>query len=238
MSSLRPIYSRSGNRLLAALPPADYERLQPALEPVRLAKGQVLYLLGDTVNYCYFPFGGVISILSATESGDTVEVAMIGSEGMAGVPSILQVGSAPYQVMVQIEADGLRIRAEPLAREFNRGGALHSLLLRYTHGLLCQIAQSAVCNRFHTVKQRLCRWLLITRDRVRADAFPLTQEYIAHMLGVPRTNVTMTASALQRERLIRYTRGRINIIDHQGLERAACECYRLLKTEVDKHLAA
>lgn len=238
MSSPRAIFSRNGNRLLAALPPAEYERLQPALVPVRLVKGQFLYLFGDTVHYCYFPFGGTVSILSTTEDGDTVEVAMIGNEGMAGIPSVLQVSKAPYQVMVQVEAEGLRIRAEVIAREFNRVGVLHSLLLRYTHGLLCQIAQSAVCNRFHTVKQRLCRWLLITRDRVHSDTFLLTQEFIAHMLGVPRTNVTMTAGALQRKNLIRYTRGRITIVNQQGLEHAACECYRLVKTEVDKHLAA
>lgn len=238
MSSPKVILSHSGNRLLAALPPAEYERLLPALKSVRLVKGNFLYLIGDTVSHCYFPFGGTVSILSTTQSGDMVEVAMIGSEGMVGIPSILQVSRVPYQVMVQIGADALKIRADVVTREFNRIGVLHSLLLRYTHGLICQIAQSAVCNRFHSVKQRLCRWLLITRDRVHSDTFLLTQEFIAHMLGVPRTQVTMTAGALQRKKLIHYTRGRITIVNQQGLEQAACECYQMVKMEVDEHLAA
>jgi CRP-like cAMP-binding protein len=237
MSSPKVVFGPSGNRLLSALPSTEYERLLPALEPVRLVKGHLLYIVGARIRYCYFPLGGTVSILSVTEDGDIIEVAMIGNEGMAGIPSILEVNTAPYQVMVQIGADALKIRAEVLTREFNRAGTLHSLLLRYTHALLCQIAQSAVCNRFHTVKQRLCRWLLVAHDRVRSDTLPLTHEFISFMLGVPRTNVTMTARALQHKNLIRYTRGKITIIDEKGLEAAACECYRVVKMEVDKHLA-
>ena len=175
----------------------------------------------------------MISLLSATEDGHTIEVGMIGSEGMAGIPAILQVNKAPYQVMVQIGADARRIKADALRRGFDRGGVLHGLLLRYTHALLCQIAQLVACNRFHTMEQRLCRWLLISRDRMRSDTFPLTQEFISHMLGVPRTNVTMTAGTLQRKGLIRYTRGSITVTDARGLEVAACECYRVVKEEID-----
>jgi len=162
---------------------------------------------------------------------------MIGNEGMAGIPVILGCNTAPYRLMVQIATNALEVKANVLKREFNRSGNLHDLLLRYTHALLCQIAQSAVCNRFHTVEKRLCRWLLISRDRVHTVTFPLTQEFISHMLGIPRTHVTMTARRLQRKNLIRYARGEITIVHQQGLESASCECYRIVKEEVGGFIA-
>jgi CRP-like cAMP-binding protein len=226
------------NRLLALLPREEYQRLLQHMKRVHLSKGKVLYEAGDTVRHCYFPLSGMCSLLSTTEGGETVEVSMVGNEGMAGIPAVLEVNTTPYRVMAQIAADAMQIRAEDLRREFNRGGRLHSLLLRYTHALLCQVSQSAVCNRFHTVEKRLCRWLLVTRDRVHSDTVPLTQEFLSHMLGSPRTHVTATAATLQRENLIRYTRGRITITDLRRLEATSCECYRVVKAETDAFLNA
>lgn len=233
MSAAQPSLKPSGNRLLSLLPQAEYAHLQPELQPIHLAKEMVLYNAGDEVQNCYFPTSGMVALLSTTESGKTIEVSMIGDEGFAGVPVILQTSKIPYRVVVQIAGDAVMIRASTLKKHFNQGGRLHDLLLRYTHSLLCQVSQSAACNKFHTVEQRLCRWLLISRDRVHSDTFPLTQEFIAHMLGVPRTNVTMTAGALQRAGLIKYTRGQITIINPQGLEETACECYRIVKEQTD-----
>jgi CRP-like cAMP-binding protein len=179
----------------------------------------------------------MLSLLSITETGRTIEVGMIGNEGMAGIPIILSSGPAPYLVMVQLPCNALRIREGALMAEFKRGGRLQELLLRYTHALLTQVAQSAACNRFHTVEQRLCRWLLVSRDRVRADTLHLTQEFLSHMLGVPRTSVTAVAGALQERGLISYRRGKITILDRPGLEDASCECYRRVR-EGFRHLLA
>lgn len=226
------------NGLLAALPREEYERLSPHMELVRLKPGRILYHPGDAVRHAYFPKGGMICLLSTTESGRTIEVGMIGDEGMAGIPIILRSRTAPYQVMVQLAGNALRIRGDALSAEFNRGGKLQDLLLRYTHTLLIQVAQSAACNRFHTAEERLCRWLLVSRDRVRADTIHLTQEFLSHMLGVPRTSVTMIAGALQREGLIRYGRGKITLLDQRRLEAAACECYRRVREGLEQFLVA
>lgn len=226
------------NYLLAALLRPEYERLAPHLEPVHLARGQTLADAGDTLRYAYFPTNGMVSLLSTTEDGQSIEVAMVGCDGVVGVPIILRVGVMPYWSMVQLPADAMRIKASVLRKEFDRGGQLHDLMLRYTHSLLAQISQSAVCNRFHTVEERLCRWLLISRDRVKSDTINLTQEFIAQMLGTARTGVTMAAVPLQDAGLIRYRRGKITILDRQGLERAACECYAIVKREISHMLAA
>lgn len=228
---------RLENRLLAALPSVEYAQLLPALKPVRLVQGTVLYEAGDTVRRAYFLMDGMASLLSITEDGATVEIGMIGDEGMVGIPLILGFNKTPYRVMMQMTANGLELNADTLKREFDRGDTLHDLLLRYTHALLCQIAQSAVCNRFHTVEKRLCRWLLISRDRVHSNTFPLTQEFISQMLGVPRTHVTMIAAGLQRKNLIRYTRGKISIVDAHELEAAACECYGIVSQELGGFLS-
>lgn len=226
------------NRILAALPREEYERLSPHLEVVRLTPGRILYNAGDVVRYAYFPMGGMICLLSTTGDGRTIEVGMIGNEGVSGIPIILKTRTAPYQIMVQLAANAMRIKGDKLREEFCRGGQLQDRLLRYTHTILTQIAQSAACNRFHSVEKRLCRWLLVSRDRVQTDTIHLTQEFLSHMLGVPRTSVTMIAGALQKEELIRYSRGKISILDRQRLEAAACECYKLVKEEISHILAA
>jgi len=223
-----------GNCLLNFLPPEEYARLLPNLEFVHLPKGEVLYRAGADIDYCYFPLNGMISLVPITEAGDTVEISMIGCEGMVGIAVILQTTTAPYEVVVRSESDAVRIRAALLKAEFsNQDGQLQHLLLRYTHALFCEISQSAVCNRFHTVKQRLCRWLLVIDDRVRSHTFPLTHEFIANTLGIPRTNATMTLGTLRKAGLIEHRRGQITIIDRRGLKRAACECYRVVKKEID-----
>ncbi|MDT5293786.1 MAG: hypothetical protein QOJ76_666 [Acidobacteriota bacterium] len=226
------------NRLLAALSRMEYERLVPHLERVHFPQGKVLYEVGDLVRRAYFPMRGMISLLSITKDGGTTEVAMVGREGVVGVPIILRVGIIPYRSMVQIPVDALSIKAEALRAEFDRSAQLRDLLLRYTHALLTQVSQSAVCNRFHTVDARLSRWLLVTRDRVGSDSFQLTQELISHMLGTPRTVVTVAANKLQDAGLIRYKRGNIKILNPQRLQAVACECYEVVIKEISHFFAA
>lgn len=226
MPSLKDQDAIFDNRLLAALPHGEYERLSPHLELVRLTPGQILCRAGDVARYAYFPKEGVVSLLATTVGGRTIEVGMIGSEGVTGAPIILRDSVAPCQIIVQLAGEALRIRGAPLRTEFNRGGHLQKLLLLYAHTLLTQIIQSAACNRFHTVEKRLCRWLLVTRDRAETDTLHLTQEFLSYMLGVPRTSVTHFARALQKEGTIEYGRGRIRILDRRHLEHGSCECYR------------
>jgi CRP-like cAMP-binding protein len=226
------------NRILASLPRAEYQSIAPHLERVHLPQGKVLYEVGDPVGRAYFVTRGMVSLLSITEDGGTTEVAMVGKEGLVGIPIVLRVPVTPYRSMVQIPGDALSIRAEPLRAEFARSARFQDLLLKYTHALLTQVSQSAVCNRFHTVEARLSRWLLVTRDRVDSDSFQLTHEFISHMLGTPRTVVTVAANKLQDAGLIRYKRGRITIINLEGLEDAACECYGVVIKEVSQFFAA
>jgi CRP-like cAMP-binding protein len=226
------------NRLLAALPRAEYERLMPYLERVHLPRGKVLFDAGDHIGHAHFPMNGVASLLGMTESGETVEVAMVGNEGMLGIPIILRVGITLHRSMVHIPADALRIRSEVLQLEFSRNGKLQDLLLRFTHALIAQVSQSAICNRFHTVDARLGRWLLVIYDRVERETFYLTQDFIAQMLGTPRTVVTVAANKLQDAGFIRYRRGKITILNRQGLESVACECYGILTTELGRFIAA
>jgi CRP-like cAMP-binding protein len=234
MSLLKDPNDRFGNRLLAALPREEYARLSSHLVLVRLTPGKILYNAGDIVSHALFPKAGMICLLSTTAGGRTIEVGMIGNEGMSGVSIVLRSEIAPYQVMVQLAGHAIRIRGDVLRAEFNRCGRFQDLLLRYTHTVLLQIAQSAACNGFHTVRERLCRWLLVSHDHVPTDTIPLTQEFLSLMLGVPRTSVTMIAGALQKEGVIRYRRGKISILDRPRLERASCECYRLVRQE-DEH---
>ena len=238
MSFLKHLDAKEDNRLLATLPREEYQRLLPHLEVTHLKAGRILYDVGETVRYAYFPKGGMISLLSTTESGRSVEVGMVGDEGMVGIPVVLRTSAAPYQAMVQITCNALRIRGDALRAEFNRGGRLQELLLRFTHSLLTQIAQSAACNQFHGLEKRLCRWLLVSRDRVHTDTVHLTQEFLSHMLGVPRTSVTAVAGTLQQRGLINYSRGRIVILDRQGLAAASCECYQRVRDGIEHLLAA
>jgi len=226
------------NRLIASLPRPEYERLAPHLERVQLTQGKILFGAGDLVRHVYFPLNGLVSLLSSTADGETVEVAMVGYEGMVGVPAILRVGIAPHVCMVQIPGEALRLRVDVLRAEFSRNGQFQELLLRYTHSLFAQISQSAVCNRFHTVEARLGRWLLVIRDRVKSETFNLTQEFISYMLGTPRTVVTAAANKLQDAGFIRYKRGRITVLDRDGLESVACECGETVLRELRDFIAA
>lgn len=238
MSTSPLLHTPLNNQLLSALPREDYTHILHALELVELIPGKVLYEVTDTIRHAYFPLSGMISLLAITENGNTIEIAMIGKEGMVGLPMVLGTYKTPYRIMVQVRGRAMKIRANPLRAEFERGGRLHEILLRYTSQVLTQISQSAVCNHFHTAEQRLSRWLLVTQDRTHSNEFSLTQEVISHMLGIPRTHVTKRARVLQEKGLIRYTRGRINIINLGGLEAASCECFRMVKDEIASFLAA
>ena len=226
------------NRLLQALSAEEYGRLSPKLRPVHLVRGEVLYNAGDRAESVYFPLSGVVSLLSTTESGEVVEVGMVGNEGTTCIPVITHQQEMPYRVLIQIAGDALRIDAEAVREEFIRGRRLHSLLICYTHSLFAQIAQSAVCNRFHLAEARFCRWLLCMHDRMDSNTLPLTHEIISNMLGAERAHISRTASALQNAGLIRYQRGSITILDRQGLESTSCECYAVVKQSVTRCLAA
>ena len=224
------------NRILAALPHEEFARLLPHLESVYLQKGEIVYLTGDHIQFTYFLVSGLFSFLFTTETGSTIEVAMVGNEGIVGVPVILRNRVIPYEVTVQFATEAFKIRAEALEEEFDRGETLHDLVLRYLNVLLAQISQSCICNRFHTIEQTLSRWLLLVQDRVDSDSLSLTQESISHILGVPRTAVTMAAGDLQRAGLISYSRGKIFILDRKGLEANSCECYRIIRDELQHFL--
>ncbi|HKZ01587.1 MAG TPA: Crp/Fnr family transcriptional regulator [Pyrinomonadaceae bacterium] len=222
----------TGNRLLESLPRDEYERLQPNLQSVHLCRGRVLCEAGDFAQYVDFPLNGVVSLLSSTEAGEVIEVAMVGNEGTTALPVIMHTREMPYGAVIQVPVDALRSEREVIQKECKRGGQLQNLLVCYTHSVFTQIAQSAVCNRFHTAEQRFCRWLLCTHDRIQSDTVELTHEIISDMLGVQRSVVSVTAGAFQKRGLINYSRGSITILNRRGLETASCECYRIVKRQV------
>src|ERR671932_1570613 len=232
LSSDRP----SANRLLAALPRAEYLRLLPYLEPVSLAHRQSLYDAHTPIPYVWFIERGVASVIRAMKDGTLIEISVIGCEGMVGLPVFLGSESTPSQALVQIPGAGLRMEATVFRREVPAGSPLHDLLHRYTQAYINHVVQGMVCNRVHSIAQRCARWLLLTHDRVDADQFPLTQQLLAQMLGVRRASVGTVASTLQKAGLIRYSRGVITILDRPGLEAAACECYRIIQAEYDRLL--
>jgi CRP-like cAMP-binding protein len=221
------------NHILAHLPREDYERLRPHLEQVQLSLGQVLHEAGEIMKYVYFPQNSMISLISHTAAGESVEVGIVGFEGIAGISSVLGVDRSPHETMVQIADGGLRLRMQVLREEFKRSGALQNLLLRYTQGLLLQTSQVAACNRLHSLAERLARWLLMSYDRCACEDLPFTQEFLSLMLGVRRAGVTDAAVALQAEGYITYRRGHIKIIDREGLEDYTCDCYSIVKEEFD-----
>jgi CRP-like cAMP-binding protein len=221
------------NLLLAALPREEHERLTSLLVPIHLPRGRIICETGDLVRYVYFPSSGVISLLSTTAEGETIEVGMVGNEGTTGIP-VIHAREMPYRAVVQIPVDALRGESTIIRRECARGGQLNDLLLSYTHSLFTQFAQSAVCNRFHSAEQRFCRWLLSTHDRVHSNTIDLTHEGISYMLGTQRSVVSTVAASLQREGLIGYTRGSIRVIDRKGLEAYSCECYQVVRELVGK----
>ena len=222
------------NRILAALPAAEYERLLPGLRPVTLEYKQVLYEPNKAIRHVYFPNEGVISMVSTVIDRTVVEVGLAGREGMVCTAVFLGANSTPHQGVVQVAGSAMRMKAGTLREEFKRGGRLQDLLLRYTQTHLVQIAQTAVCNRLHNLEGRLCRWLLMIHDRVDGDEFLLTQEVISQMLGAQRTGVTEAAGSLQKKQMIRYSRGRIVVLNRQRLEETACDCYLIVKEEFDR----
>lgn len=226
------------NGILTALPREEYDRLFPNLKLVNLTAGEVLYETGDHIGYAYFINRGLTCLLAESRNGETVEVGAVGNEGIVGVPTILGVEKALYRIVVEISGDALRIRAETLREEFNRGGKLQVWLLHYTHALFTQMSQSGICNHFHTLEQRLSRWLLVTSDRGQSESLRLTHELIAQMLGTSRSAVTMAAAKLQRLGLINHCRGKITILDRPVLELTACECYQIIKEEFNHFLDA
>jgi CRP-like cAMP-binding protein len=226
----------AANRLLAALPGAVYERLRPALESTSLALGEGVYDCGKPMTHVYFPTTSVVSLIYTMEDGATAEMGLVGKEGVVGIAMFMGGDTTPNQAVAQVTGGALRMKASALLEEFRRGGAFQLALLRYTQALITQISQTAVCNRLHPVEKRLCRWLLLTRDRVPSDEIFMTQEFIAHMLGVRREGVTAAAHRLQEADLIRYRRGHITVLDRRRLEASACECYRVVKNEFDRLL--
>jgi CRP-like cAMP-binding protein len=223
--------SQAVNRLLAALPNAEYQRLVPHLERVPLSFKQVLHKAGESIEYVYFPNRAIVSLISTPEQGSKVEVGLVGNEGIVGIPAALGDNIATTSAMVQREDSGMRMEASLLKTEFRQGGSLQSLLLRYTQALHALVSQNAACNRLHHLEERLARWLLLVCDRVGSNELLLTQEFISHMLGVRRAGVTEAANRLQQAGLIRYTRGRITILNRQELEAASCSCYGIIKGE-------
>jgi CRP-like cAMP-binding protein len=216
------------NRILQSLPARDRVRMLGRLEPVELAFGKVLYEPGRTIRHVYFPLDCLVSLLTAVDRGRSLEVGMVGSEGMAGMPFILGVGVSGVRAIVQGAGTGLRMGAAAFRKEFDRTPALQQALYRYTYALMAQVSQTAACNRFHDTSQRLARWLLMTRDRVGKDEFALTQEFLAHMLGLRRAGVTEAANSLRDRRLIEYSRGKLKVRDVAGLARASCCCYPMV----------
>jgi CRP-like cAMP-binding protein len=226
------------NQLLAALPAPEYQRWLPALQPVTLRLGQVIYESGVTLDAVVFPTTAIVSLLYVMEDGASAEIAVVGREGMVGVALFMGGESTPSRAVVQSAGYGFRLGARTMKEEFNRAGPVLHLLLRYTQALITQMAQTAVCNRHHSLDQQLCRWLLLSMDRLHGEELVMTQELIANMLGVRREGVTEAALKLQKAGLIRYTRGHITILDRAGLERATCECYAVVKKEYDRLLPA
>jgi CRP-like cAMP-binding protein len=225
-----------GNHLLEALPRSDYERLAPHLELIKMALGEVLYEPGARMRYVYFPTTSIVSLLYVMENGASAEIAIVGNEGMLGISLFMGGETTPSRAVVQSAGQGFRLRAQLLKDEFGRFGPMLRLLLRYTQALITQMAQTAVCNRHHSVDQQLCRWLLLSLDRLSSNELAMTQELIANMLGVRREGVTEAAGKLQNAGLIRYHRGKITVLDRPGLEKRSCECYQVVKTEFDRLL--
>lgn len=221
------------NRLLDALPSAEYQRLSSKLEPVSLAYKKVLYEPGGPMPYTYFPSSGMTSLVIAMQDGAAIETAVVGNEGMVGVHVFLGTDSAPSQAYMQVAGEGLQMRSEELRHEARTGGPLRELLQRYALATLIQTAQLAACNRLHPVEERCARWLLSAHDRADSDILPLTQEFLGLMLGVRRASVTTTAAILQQAKLIDYQRGRITVLDRAGLEEAACECYGVMRRAIE-----
>jgi CRP-like cAMP-binding protein len=222
------------NHILAALPEAEFGRLAPHLELVPMLLGETLYEPGGQLQHVYFPTTAIVSLLYVMESGSSAEIAGVGNEGILGISLFMGGDTTPSSAVVQTAGHGYRLPGRLLKDEFNRGGLMQSLLLRYTQALLTQMCQTAACNRHHAIDQQLCRWLLLTLDRLPSNELVMTQELVASALGVRREGITEAAGKLQRAGVIRYRRGHIAVLDRSGLEAGACECYAVVKKELDR----
>jgi CRP-like cAMP-binding protein len=224
------------NRILAALSRDELTRLRPELERMDLALGDPVYESGGRLEYVCFPTSCIVSLIYTMEDGSVAEMGLVGNDGMVGVALFMGGDTVPNRAVVQLGGSAFRMKAKTLQNEFRRGASMQKLLLRYTQALITQISQTAVCNRLHSVEQRLSRWLLLCHDRAGSDELPMTQEFISNMLGGRRQSVTVAAGRLQDAGLIRYSRGHITIVDRTGLENYVCECYQVVKTELDRLL--
>jgi CRP-like cAMP-binding protein len=231
-------FAPTKNHLLAMLPREEYERILPHLGHVSFKLGEVVYESGGLMSYVYFPTNAIISLLYMMENGASAEIGMVGKEGLVGIALFMGGNTMPNRAVVQSAGGAFRMKAKVLQDEFARGGPFQRLLLRYTQALITQMSQTAVCNRLHTIEQQLCRWLLLSHDRLDSDELVMTQELIANMLGVRREGVTAAAGRFQEQGLISYVRGRIQILDRRGLEAAVCECYKVVKDEYDRLLGS
>jgi CRP-like cAMP-binding protein len=233
-----PASDLTQNQLLAALPKEDLERWRPHLEAIELPLGRVLYEPGDILSHVYFPTTAIVSLLYVMENGASAEIAVAGKEALVGISLFMGGESTPSRAVVQSRGHGFRMKARILKREFARSGPVLHLLLRYTQALITQMSQTAVCNRHHSLDQQLCRWLLLSLDRLPGRELVMTQELIANMLGVRREGVTEAALKLQKAGLIDYSRGHIKVLDRAGVEEMTCECYAVVKKEYDRLLPA
>jgi CRP-like cAMP-binding protein len=224
------------NRLLAALPSDEYERLRPQLQLVSFSLGEVIYEFGGQLDYVYFPTSSIVSLLYTMENGSSAEMGLTGNDGVVGIALFMGGGTMPNRAVVQSAGGAIRMKAKMLKDEFAFGGKFQQLLLRYTQALITQISQTAVCNRLHSVEQQLCRWLLLSHDRIPSDELIMTQELIADMLGVRREGVTVAAGRLQDGGAISYVRGHIHILDREKLEETVCECYQVVRDEFERLL--
>lgn len=231
MHDAPPPQSQISNRLLSVLPPDEFTFLQPHLQAVSFPSGHFVALAGDSLKRCYFPNSGMISLLAETPNGSGIEVGFTGVEGMVGTPLLLGKNSMPYQALVQVPSDGYVADIAQVTQLFAKGGVFHDSVLRYAYLVIRQITQSAVCNHFHTIHSRLCRWLTVLCERSGRSDLQLTHEFLSHMLGVQRTTISSIAVELQRVDVINYRRGHIEIIDLDRLRAAACECYRIMTAE-------
>ena len=237
MRSMATPHTTTQNHILAAFPHAEYDRLLPHLELIEMPLGEVLYESGEKLQHVYFPTTSIVSLQFVLEDGASAEIAVVGNEGILGISLFMGGDTTPSRAVVRSAGHGYRLKAALLQQEFNRAGPAMRLLLRYTQALITQMTQTAVCNRHHSVEQQLCRALLLSLDRLSTDSLVMTQELIANMLGVRREGVTEAAGNLQRAGLIRYSRGRIDVLNRPGLEKAVCECYAVVKVEFERLLS-
>jgi CRP-like cAMP-binding protein len=238
MNASAGITSLTRNGLLAALSPHEQTRLRPALEAIDLSLGDVVHESGGRLEYIYFPTTCIVSLVYTMASGETAEMGLVGNEGAAGIALFTGGDTMPNRAVVQVAGQAFRMKAGFLREEFRQGGPFQAVLLRYTQALITQVCQTAVCNRLHSVQQRLCRWILLCHDRLPSNELVMTQEFISHMLGGRRQSVAVAAGRLQDAGWIHYSRGHIRILDRDGLEAAACECYGTVKAEFDRLLGA